>query len=190
MADCHLVLTPEQVAEDTMAYTPLRPGGVREALAGATVTDQGMPHRFMRTAACLRFADPEEGIAAVRRWFAARGGLPFTWWLGPHSAPADLAARLLARGARRDDEHGGTGTALVLDRPPSAPPGGDGTSIREVDTFEDYAAMQRIVGMHAEEQLPGMWDDWRRRRHEVRAYAAVIDGRPVADLTILVDGED
>jgi len=46
-------------------------------------------------------------------------GLPLTWWLGPSASPADLGARLEARGLVRGEEL--TGMALDLSRTPDGP---------------------------------------------------------------------
>ncbi len=188
-----LSVEPEWVAEDLHSYAPVSPGGSREDWGEVVLLDQGGPAALFATASRVRFpADPDGSIARVRGWFADRGRDGFTWYLGPHTTPADLEGRLRAHGAAEDPaepEH----TAMVLTAPPSVQVSA-GLEVRHVEDYEDFCRSADVLdvgfgGSFTDDELAVMRsqrptkfaeyerDDKRRR------YLALVDGRPVAAAT-------
>ena len=73
--------------------------------------------------------------AALRQ----QGSVPSTWWIGPSTAPPDLARRLSARGfTDAEPEYG-----MVIDVAGVASPGGD------VELVEDAAGLDAFLGVMA-----------------------------------------
>ena len=129
-----------EVAEDLMAYLPTGAGGERADLGSVRLGVQPGPDPYFATAARVRAAaaDVDALIDEVRAWLAARGRRELTWWLGPRTTPADLADRLLARGAVLDEP----GAAMVLSTEPPEVPDSD---VRPVTSPEELAAFREIV---------------------------------------------
>ncbi len=78
--------------------------------------DSGLAISEFNSVAYARFT-PEQadaGIASVLTHFRERGR-PLIWHIGPGSAPADLAARLMAHGMTHDDKDDEPGMAVVID---------------------------------------------------------------------------
>ncbi|MFJ2114168.1 MULTISPECIES: GNAT family N-acetyltransferase [unclassified Streptomyces] len=67
--------------------------------AGLTVADSGLADDTFNIVAAARFPPDtaDARIAETVRGLRATGR-PFSWWVGPASAPADLSARLIAAG--------------------------------------------------------------------------------------------
>jgi hypothetical protein len=134
------LISPEAAAEDAMALNPLRANAARCDLGTVVLTDQG-PHQMLRTAARVRarsVGELREVIEQARGWFADRGEIGFTWWLGPSSSPVGALDVLRARSADREMTTF-SATAMVLDHAPVSVNGA--ITIREVRTLEDYAVM-------------------------------------------------
>ncbi|MFF2847774.1 GNAT family N-acetyltransferase [Streptomyces sp. NPDC058001] len=123
---------------------------LHRSLTGARVTetddlviaDSGLADDTYNMVAAADFA-PDSAparIDATVRHLAATGR-PFSWWVGPGSAPGDLSARLATAGLPVADRE--PGMALALDDEP-APPHADGLVVRAVSTprqLADYAAV-------------------------------------------------
>jgi GNAT superfamily N-acetyltransferase len=183
------LITAEAAAEDAMALNPLRASAARCDLGTVVLTDQG-PHQMLRTAARVRAGSGEELLVVIeqaRGWFAERGEIGFTWWLGPSSSPAEALAVLRARSADREMTTF-SATAMVLDHAPINM--GAAIKIREVRTFEDYAVMMALSQQMADRpeaeqramqaRLPAMWADSQRELGSRRGFVALIDGQPVS----------
>ncbi len=119
-------------------------------LPGATVTetedlliaDSGLPDDTFNIVAAARFrpGTAPARIAATVRTLAATGR-PFSWWVGPDSAPEDLGTQLSAAGLPAA-EHETAMWAELRDEPPR--PHADGLDIRTVTTpaeLADFAAV-------------------------------------------------
>ena len=119
-------------------------------LKGATVTetgdlliaDSGLADDTFNIVAAARFAP---GTAAARAAQTARAlaatGRPFSWWVGPASAPEDLAEHLLAAGLEASETETGMGKDL---RGPLPEAHADGLEISLAMTpgqLADYAAV-------------------------------------------------
>jgi hypothetical protein len=161
-----------RLAEDAFAYTPIGPRSEREEREQYVLLHGPNAHHLYGLALRLRADDDVETIAdEVRAWFAERGRTEFTWLVGDSSTPADLRDRLLRLGAQPDaDEPVYSG--MVLAEPP---PGVEGIEAREVETFEEYAAVRELgwdlLGMSDEERaeprarLRVAWDVYQGHRH-------------------------
>jgi hypothetical protein len=175
-------VAPEAVAEDLEAYFLLRPSAAREIRPNVVLIDRGGP---FRSAVRVRLeGDVGASIEAVRAWFRMRDRESFSWKLGAHTTPADLAAKLRDRGAQEAEEL----MAMILDR---EPPAVEGIDVRAVESYEDYVRSQEIMDvafsgkLSAEEQaaarkaLPARFADY--RNHLIsRRYLAFMDGKAVA----------
>ncbi|TDC73582.1 GNAT family N-acetyltransferase [Streptomyces hainanensis] len=167
-------------------------------LAGATVVetadlvvaDSGLPDDTFNIVAAARLTPDtaDERVAETLRTLAATGR-PFSWWVGPASAPADLGARLAAAGLSPSETETGMWRAL-----PAAPavPAVDGLDIRRVRSPGQLA--------HYATVLAASWDppsDTVRRFHaEAAEWALAADcparylvgyvgGRPVCSAEVL-----
>ncbi|MFJ6567643.1 GNAT family N-acetyltransferase [Streptomyces sp. NPDC091292] len=123
---------------------------LHRSLAGAraietddlVIADSGLDDDTYNMVAAARFPP---GSAAARidatvRQLAATGR-PFSWWVGPGSAPGDLSERLAAAGLPVTDRE--PGMSLALDDAP-APAHADGLTIRPVTTpgqLAEYATV-------------------------------------------------
>lgn len=100
----------------------------------------GLPVPRSNSANAARFtpASAESRIDDVIAWFEVRG-LPFVWHLGPADQPADLAARLMARGfVLIPDEMPGM-VARLDDLPePELRSGASLETVRDLDTFRRW----------------------------------------------------
>ncbi|MDX6447698.1 MAG: hypothetical protein QOD08_161 [Gaiellaceae bacterium] len=111
-----------------------------------------------------------------------RGRSACTWEVGSSATPADLTEQLRARGLV--DERDPHVVGMVLTEPPPAQV--DGIQAREVVSFEEFQAAQRV----AEEAFGGgvgMGDDQLRARYEEKlatggwkTFVALMDGEIVA----------
>lgn len=131
-------------------------------------------------------------IAEIVAWYESRG-VPFSWWLGPTSEPADLADRLVRHDFVLEEESLPGMAAVLADLPAPAPPIGstiervaDATTFRTFcdvlaagfGVSQDFAdAFFRLVGV-------GFGNDV-----AFRHYLARLDGRPVATTTGVVAGD-
>ncbi|WP_030264859.1 GNAT family N-acetyltransferase [Streptomyces violens] len=106
------------------------------------VADSGLADDTFNIIAVARFTPETAGsrIAETVRTLAATGR-PFSWWVGPASAPADLSARLSAAGLPASEQE----TAMWAELDDTLPrPHADGLDIRPVTTpteLSDYATV-------------------------------------------------
>ena len=104
----------------------------------------GIPTPPLNGVWLARFDEPtvEASIDETIDWFDRRG-MPFTWWIGPDSTPADLADRLIQRGFRLD-EAAVPGMAIDLAALPDDAPEGGLTVERVTDPLA-YREAARVV---------------------------------------------
>ncbi|WP_030613995.1 GNAT family N-acetyltransferase [Streptomyces sclerotialus] len=106
------------------------------------VADSGLADDTFNIVAAARFTPgtARTRIAETVRTLAATGR-PFSWWVGPASAPAELSARLVAAGLPASEQE----TAMWAELPDTLPPPhADGLEIRPVSTpqeLSDYATV-------------------------------------------------
>lgn len=81
-------------------------------------------------------------IDEIVTWFD-RLGMPFTWWVGPDSAPPDLGDRLVRHGLVREEETV-PGMAVRLERLPDERPGA-GIAVERVADEETFRETCRVV---------------------------------------------
>lgn len=97
---------------------------------------------------------------------ASRGGvLPVTWWIGPSTAPSDLATRLRARGMSEDEPEFG----MVVEVDGLPPPEGD---VREVTDTELHEWLG-VMGRSYRWSNPGAIEAWSELYRE-----ALLGGAP------------
>jgi GNAT superfamily N-acetyltransferase len=111
---------------------------------GQVAVTTGVPFPFLNGVMATRLT-PEAVDAAIDRevgHFTA-DGLPFFWWVGPTTAPADLGERLRARGFSRAFEM--PGMAADLDALPEAGPLPEGIAIERVADAVSLAQWNRIA---------------------------------------------
>lgn len=129
-------------------------------------------------------------IAALVADFRARG-LPFTWYVGPGRRPADLGARLLARGFTRAVVEPGMAADLhALDEDQPAPAGltierarDDAGARLGLATYRLAQGRDPDVSAAPPERFApaGYGDD-----EPMQAFLATLDGRPVATAQLLL----
>lgn len=107
-----------------------------------TIADSGTADDTFNQVVAARFAgDVQWRIGEVAA--LARGtGRPFSWWVGPASAPADLGERLVAAGLTAGESE--TGMWAELDGP-IAPARADGLTIRPVTTVAELADYAEVL---------------------------------------------
>jgi ribosomal protein S18 acetylase RimI-like enzyme len=142
-----------------------------------------------------RFSDAgaDERIDAILAWFRDRS-MPVGWWLGPRDRPADLEARLLARGLRVDDE-GVPAMARRIDPGESLPDDrSDGVTVEPVRDLETFREQTEVIGA-AFGAPPWLADQMLKfaalgfdPANPVQNYVARLDGRPVGGSLGLVAG--
>ncbi|MFD7511265.1 GNAT family N-acetyltransferase [Streptomyces sp. NPDC059853] len=118
------------------------PGAVVTETDDLVIADSGLPDDTFNIVAAARFspATADDRIAGTARDLAA-GGRPFSWWVGPGSAPADLRERLAAAGLAAAERE--TAMYRELTEPPRAVEHPELT-IRTVDSpglLADWAAV-------------------------------------------------
>ena len=128
---------------------------------GSSLPFHGLNHVLrldLRGTAAAIEARIDDIDAALRR----TGSVPATWWIGPSTAPTDLARRLHARGfIDAEPEHG-----MVIDVKTVAPASGD------VEQVQDAAGLDAFLAVMA--QAYGWSDDGRS------AALSELYGTPVA----------
>jgi len=87
-------------------------------------------------------ATAETSIDQTIGWFD-RHGMPFTWWIGPDSTPADLADRIARRGFRLD-EAAVPGMVIDLAALPDDPPD-RAVTVERVTDFAAFREVCRVV---------------------------------------------
>lgn len=121
-----------------------------------------------------------------------RDGAPFTWWVMPSFAPADLAARLERQGFH--PERAWPAFALLF-RDLAEPPAVDGLEIRRVADEADLDAYLGIVGqtLSSSDAFTELLRDASRRIGFAddaveEHFIGLLQGTPVATASLLVAG--
>jgi GNAT superfamily N-acetyltransferase len=153
----------------------------------------GMPEAYCNQVVVTRLDDAEaDATIEELRTRLGGDGTPFTWWVMPSFAPADLATRLERQGLER----GGTwpGFALRIGdlvEPPAVP----GLDIRRVDGEADLAS---YVGIVAQTLSPSTtFTEFLRNACRAIGFGedaleehliGLLDGVPVASASLMVAG--
>jgi hypothetical protein len=147
------------------------------------------PNPVMGQATRLRLAagDVERRIVEVRAWFAGLGRSRFSWAVGRHATPSDLASRLERAGARPADDSP-LAVMVLVEEPPEVP----GIVVRAVQTFEEFGIQLAIrfeafasrederSAIRARGDRP--WREFRATRNSI--HLAYVDGEPAAAAVI------
>jgi len=145
----------------------------------------GLPIARVNSASAARFspATADARIDDVVAWFAERQ-VPFVWRLGPSDQPADLQARLLARGFTLDPDEMPGMAAPLADLPAiELPAGATIELVRGAGAFREWLDTM-VTGFGMPPQIGdaymafaslGFGDDL-----PSRGFLARVDGRPVA----------
>jgi ribosomal protein S18 acetylase RimI-like enzyme len=153
----------------------------------------GLPDVYCNQVLVTRLgdADADATIADVLGR-VGRGGAPFTWWVMPSFAPADLAARLEGRGLH--PERAWPAFALPLRDLPEPPPV-PGLEIRRVENDADLDVYLGIVGqtLSSSDAFTGLLGDAGRRigfadDAPEEHLIGLMEGSPVATASLLVAG--
>lgn len=170
-----------------MAYLPgLLPGTRVVAGPDLVLVDAGVPSDTFNTVCGARLdpATADARIAAAIGHFRDRG-VPFAWWVGPVSRPADLGARLATRGLVEAEAE--LGMALDLARLPAALPPPAGLVVRRVTSPSGLADYAGVLAANWDPPDPAVLDFYRRTAAAVlapdcpaRHYVGYLDGEPVA----------
>ncbi|MER5935434.1 GNAT family N-acetyltransferase [Streptomyces sp. NPDC002054] len=135
---------------------------LHRALPGAAVVEQddlliadsGIADDTFNVVAAARFSaeGADRRIAETVRAVAGTGR-PFSWWVGPASAPADLSARLTAAGAVATESECAMWADLTEPEPEQEAlrsSGPDGLEIRPVVTAAELAAYAEVLAANWE----------------------------------------
>jgi GNAT superfamily N-acetyltransferase len=175
------------VAEDADAYQGLTPSTERDVRPDVVLVHRPGGESWANLACRIRFetATADTSIATARDWFREREVGSFRWLVGPSATPADIASRVIASGAVRDEAEPEL-SAMVLDR---EPPVVSGAAVRPVVSYADFEQTERIREAVFGRPPPASVDPGSARRArwaETKAtpgYAAFIaeqDGEAVA----------
>jgi GNAT superfamily N-acetyltransferase len=170
-------------------------GGEVRSDADIQLSASRLPARVVNAANLARFAADEADarIEDVRAWFG-HFGVPFRWFVGPTSAPADLDARLAAAGMPQISDT--PGMALDIAAMNDEPTTVRGLEVREVADASDFEAWFRVCveSFPFDSTVASAW----RAAHEplgfgdastLHNYVAWLVGRPVAVSAILYGRE-
>ncbi len=173
------------MGEGHPGFTVLREPDVVMALTGIAAPPFNVVSaaRFDPTSADRRI----DAVLATMEGF----GLPYSWWIGPLSTPADLPARLAARGLRNAPNPG-----MALELAAWTPPPARGISVTRVTERAEFHTACLTVAAGFEIDAEPM-DEFERRFAQLgwsdelpmRSYLAWIDGRPVATAMAVLDGD-
>ncbi len=170
-------------------------GGEVRTDAGVQLSASGLPARVVNAANLAAFTagDATAAIEDVKAFFGQRG-VPFRWFVGPASAPADLPERLEAAGLPQISNSPGMALdlATMRDQPVDVP----GLVVREVADAADFEAWLRVCvdSFPFDDVLAAAW----RAVHEplgfgddspLHNYLGWLDGRPVAVAAVLYGRE-
>ncbi|MDH6229061.1 ribosomal protein S18 acetylase RimI-like enzyme [Streptomyces sp. MJP52] len=123
---------------------------LHRSMAGATVTeaddllvaDSGLDDDTFNIVAAARFTTDDVTVRITETAETlALTGRPFSWWVGPASAPADLTARLTAAGLPVSERETAMWAELDAIPPPPAIPGLDVRSVTTPGRLADYATV-------------------------------------------------
>jgi ribosomal protein S18 acetylase RimI-like enzyme len=180
----------EHFAEIQALYARAAGGEVLDA-GDVQLSGSGLPARVVNAANLARFDGPDvdDRIAAVKAFFG-RFGVPFRWFFGPTSAPADLPDRLEAAGLGQLSNSPGMALdiATMRDEPTSVA----GLEVREVADARDFEAWLQVC-VDSFPFDPVVASAW-RAVHEplgfgdespLHNYVGRLDGRPVAVAAVL-----
>ncbi len=172
-------------------------GGEVRADGDVQLSASGLPARVVNAANLARFpaaaAAAAERIESVKAFFA-RFNVPFRWFFGPTSAPADLPALLEAAGLVKVSDS--PGMALDIATMRDEPPAVAGLEVREVADPADFEAWMRVCveSFPFDQTIAAAW----RAVHQplgfgdqspLHNYVARLDGRPVAVSALLFGAE-
>ena len=175
------------VAEDADAYQGLAPSTERDVRPDLVLVHRPGGESWCNVACRIRFetATADTSIATARDWFRERGVGSFRWLVGPSATPADIASRVVASGAVRDQAEPEL-TAMVLDR---EPPVVSGAAVRPVVSYADFEQTERIREAVFGRPPPASVDPGSARRARwaetqatpgYAAFIAELDGEAVA----------
>ncbi len=130
---------------DHAAHLPIHfQGSLVRDEASLLIVDSGVPSDTFNIICRTRLTedDAERSIDTAINHFRSKG-LPFSWWIGPTSTPADLGTRLAAHGLPLAE----TETAMWLDlsRLPDAAPVPVGVEIHRVRSPDHLAAYASVI---------------------------------------------
>ena len=175
-----------------------RPAARSASDGDVQLSASGLPARVVNAANLARFAADEDATRRIEdvRAFFGRFGVPFRWFVGPTSAPADLDSRLAAAGhrARLSDTPGmALDIATMNDEPTTV----RGLEVREVADTADFEAwlqrLRRIVPVRPRSSsTPGVQSTSRSGSATTAPSTTTLagsTGRPVAVSAILYGRE-
>jgi len=170
-------------------------GGTLRDLGDVRFSATGLPARVVNAVnlAHLTAETTSERIAQAVAFFGTFG-VPFRWFVGPTSTPADLPERLEAAGLPALSNTPGMALDIgaMRDDPATVP----GLTVREVSTAAELDAWLEAcrVAFPFDDPTAAAW----RRAHvalgwgedrPLRNYVARIDDRPVAVSALMLNGE-
>ncbi|WP_199550457.1 GNAT family N-acetyltransferase [Streptomyces sp. N35] len=163
---------------------------VREA-GDLLIADSGLPDDTFNIVAAARFApqDVDRRIAETLAETEARGR-PFSWWVGPASAPGELSALLTAAGLPATERSSAMWAELDETVPKPQP---DGLDIRMVRTPAQLADYAEVVAANWSPPSPTVPAFYLRTAERLlapdcpaRCLVGYEDGRPVATAEIFL----
>lgn len=177
-------------AEIQALYARAAGGEVRDD-GDVQLSASGLPARVVNAANLARFpaASAAERIESAKAFFG-RFGVPFRWFFGPTSAPANLPAFLEAAGLVKVSDS--PGMALEIATMRDEPPAVAGLEVREVADPADFEAWLRVCveSFPFDQIVAAAW----RAVHQplgfgnqspLHNYVAWLNGRPVAVSALL-----
>lgn len=136
-----------ELAEDVLAYAPLRDGDRRTVTAGYVVNLAITPGPHSTVVSRLRLAPGEVAatVSAIRAMLRAAGRTIATWEVGNSATPTSLDAELVALGMRPEEPPFTVTHGMVLPgvAPRSAAPAPD-LRVTQVTTQQDFRRAQEI----------------------------------------------
>jgi len=179
---------------DLQRHYALGAGGVVHDLADIRFSGSGLPARVVNAVNLARLTPASTtGRIAEAKAFFAELRVPFRWFVGPTSTPADLPDRLEAAGLPALTNS--PGMALDIASMQDDAYTGSGLEIREVaspDELDDWLEVCRVAFPFDD----AMADAWRRvhvplglgEGRPLRNFVARLHGRPVACSAMFTNG--